>query len=186
MKISSINTLCFTACALLGSQFAAAADRISYDYAGAQFVDVNYDDADCDADGISVYGSKSLNNEFFVLGGLADLGGDWCDSTNLNLGLGYQTLFGADSSIYGALSFERLDFDDGDDDTGMILAVGIRGFVAPQLEGKLEVAHHTVFDGDTQLNGGAYYWFNPSLAATAEVSLGSEATSIGVGVRFNF
>lgn len=186
MKFTPIRTLCFTACALLGSHYAVAADRVSYDYAGVQFVDVNYDDADCDADGLSVYGSKALNNDFFVLGSFTDLGGDWCDSTDISLGLGYQTLFGADSSIYGALSFESLDFDNGDDDTGMILAVGIRGFVAPKLEGKVEVAHHTVFDGDTQLNGGAYYWFSPSLAGTAEISLGSEATAIGVGARLNF
>lgn len=186
MKLSSINTLCFTACALLGSHFATAADRISYNHVGAAFVDQDFDDADCNPDGLSIYGSKELNNDFFVQGSFADVSGDGCDVSGLALGLGYQTLFGADSSIYGALSFERLDPDYGDDDTGMILAVGIRGFVAPQLEGKLELAHHTVYDGDTQLNAGAYYWFNQSLAATADISLGSEATAIGVGVRFNY
>lgn len=186
MKLSHMSTFCFTACALLGSHYAAAADRISYDYVGAQYIDQDYDDASCNPDGLSIYGSKALNSDFFALGSLADVSGGGCDAMGLSVGLGYQTLFGADSSIYGALSFERVDPDNGNDDTGMILAVGLRGFVAPKLEGKIELAHHTVYDGDTQLNAGAYYWFNPSLAATGDLSLGSEATGIAVGVRFNF
>lgn len=185
MKISPLNALLFAAGSLLATQ-ALANDRISYNYVGAQFIDQDIDDADCDVDGLGIHGSMELNSEFFAVGSLSDLSGGYCDYTNLSAGLGYRSLFGADSSIYGALSFERSDVDNGDDDSGMVIAVGIRGFVTPEVEGKIELAHHTVYDGDTQLNAGAYYWFNPKIAATGDISLGSEASSIAVGVRFNF
>lgn len=186
MKFSQISTFCVLIGALLCSSFAVAANRISYNYMGAQFVDQDFDDADCSPDGLSIYGSSELNGDFFALGSLADVSGGGCDVKELSLGLGYQTLFGADSSIYGALSIEHMNPDHGENDTGMIVAVGIRGFVAPQLEGKIEVAHHTVYDGDTQLNAGVAYWLNRSVAATGDVSLGSEISGIGIGVRFYF
>lgn len=185
MKISPLSALLFAAGSLLATQ-ALANDRISYNYVGAQFIDQDLDDWNCDQDGLGIHGNMELNSEFFALGSLSDLSGGRCGAMALNAGIGYRTLFGADSSIYGALSFERVDADHGDDDSGMVVAVGIRGFVTPEVEGKVELAHHTVYDGDTQLNAGAYYWFNPKIAATGDISLGSEASSIAVGVRFNF
>lgn len=171
---------------LLASLTAEARPRISYDYVGAQFFEQDLDDFDCDQDGLAIGGSKSLNNDLFVLGSYADASGDECGSGNLQLGLGYHTLFGADSSMYGALSFEDVSADRGEDDTGIIVAAGLRGFLTNELEAKIELAHHTVYDGNTQVNGGVAYWFNTQFAATADLSLGSEATSIAVGLRMNF
>ena len=171
--------------ALISTQVLAS-DRISYNYVGFQFLNQDLDDSNCDQDGLNAYGSMALNSDFFVQGSLADLSGSGCGSTNLSVGLGYRTLFGADSSLYGSLSFERIDPDHFDDDTGMVLAVGIRGFITPEVEGRIELAHHTVYDGDTQLNAGAAYWFNAQFAATGDVTLGSETTGIGIGLRMNF
>ncbi len=170
----------------LASTQALALESVSYNYVGLQYLTQDLDDYNCDQDGLGVYGSHDLQDGFFVQGSLSDVSGDHCGSTTLAAGLGYHTLFGADSSIYGALSFERTDVDAGSDDSGLILAVGVRGYVTREVEARAEIAHHTIFDGDTQLNLGANYWFNQQFSATADLSLGGDATGIAIGLRMNY
>lgn len=174
---------------LTASATTMAADRISYNYAGVQFVDqdVDLDNGDCNQDGLRVNGSLELNDDFFVLGAVSDVSGNrGCGSEAITAGIGYQTLFGADSSIYGALSFERISPDIGSSDSGLVAAVGLRGFVLDKLEAKAEISHHTAFDGNTVLGGGVAYWFAPRFAVTGDVGLGSEASEVAVGLRLNF
>lgn len=174
---------------LTASATTMAADRISYNYAGVQFVDqdIDLDNGDCNQDGLRLNGSLELNDDFFVLGAVSDVSGNRnCGSETVRAGLGYHTLFGADSSIYGALSFENVSVDHGESDSGLVAAVGLRGFVLNKLEAKVELAHHTAHDGNTVLGGGVAYWFAPRFAVTGDVGLGSEASEIAVGLRLNF
>ena len=180
---------------LLSAPFAAAkgivksvakAD-VSYNYAGVQFTDQDIDNNNCSQDGIALNGSVEVHENFFALGSYSDLSGNsFCGAKTINLGAGYHTLFNQYASFYGALSFEDVSVDYGRDDSGLILAVGLRGFIHPNLEGKVEVAHHTVFDGNSAVNAGVVYWFNKQFAATGDVSLGTESSGIAVGLRVNF
>lgn len=185
----SIKTMSavIAAAGLLGSVSVLANSAISYNYAAIQFVDQNVDDNDCNQDGLRLHGNLDLNSDFFALGSYTDVSGGRCGNQALSVGIGYHTLFGADSSVYGALSFENISPDhNGDSDSGLIAAVGLRGFVNSNVEAKVEVAHHTAYDGNTMLNGGIAYWFAPNFSATADVGLGSEASEIGIGLRMNF
>lgn len=163
-----------------------AAPGISYNYAALQFVDQDVDDYDCNQDGLRLSGSLEINDDFFALGSYSDVSGGRCGSEAISAGIGYQTLFGADSSIYGALSFENISPDEGDSDSGLIAEVGLRGYFNSNLEARISVSHHTAFDGNTVLGGGISYYFAPQFSVTADVGLGSEASEIGVGVRMNF
>ena len=174
------------AVSLLGSASVMANNVISYNYAGIQYVEQDVDDYDCNQDGLRLGGSIELNDDFFALGSYSDVSGGRCGSENLSVGLGYHTLFGADSSIYGALSVENTSVDHGESDSGLIAAAGLRGFVANNTELKVELAHHTAFDGNTVLSGGVAYWFAPTVSATADAGLGSEASEIALGLRVNF
>jgi hypothetical protein len=173
---------------LLTSLGAEARPKLSYTYAGAQFFDQDLDDADCSQDGIQIYGSYALNSDIYAIGSFADANSDRCfDSNDFQIGMGYHTLFGADSAIYASLSFEHVSLSgNGDNDTGLVIAGGLRGFVTNELEGRIGLAHHTVYDGDTALNAGVAYWFNPKISATGDLSLGSDVTGIGIGLRINF
>ncbi len=185
--MKKLSQVLFVASAVLASSYSLAKSAIDYNYVGIQYFDQNLDDADCSQDGLSLNGSMELNSDFFVLGNYADASGDkWCGSKTLSAGVGYQTLFGADSSAYGTLSLEDTSVDYGDDDSGLVVAAGLRGFVKPQLEGKIEIAHHTAFDGNTVITGGGAYWFDPQFAATGEVSLGSDVSGIAIGLRVDF
>ena len=186
MKITQISNILLTTCALLGAQSCLAKSAVSYNYAGLQYLSQNLDDADCSQDGLSLNGSMELDSDFFALGSYTDVSGSHgCGSETINLGGGYRTLFGADSSLYGTLSYENTSVDYGHSDSGLIAAVGLRGFYQANLEAKIELAHHTAFDGNTVLTGGVAYWFDPRFSATGEVSLGSDASGIAVGVRMS-
>lgn len=165
---------------------AAAQDRISYDYVGAQLVVQDLDDYNCDQDGLSVFGSASLNREFFVSGSVSDVSGDHCGSTSINANIGYQTLFGADSSVYGTVGVQVVDVDWGDNDSGLRIAGGVRGFVAPQLEARLEVAYESLADGNIAVTGGASYFLNRNVALVGEISLGTDVSGAGIGARYHF
>jgi hypothetical protein len=187
MKLSHLSSILITSCALLSAPLTWAKSAVSYDYAGIQYLSQNLDDADCSQDGLNIYGSMELNSDFFAIGSLADVGGSKnCGSSTLSLGAGYQELFGADSSIYGTLSYENTSVDHGHSDSGLVAAVGLRGFFQPNLEAKIELAHHTAFDGNTVINGGLVYWFQSNLAATGDLSLGSDTSGIAVGLRMSF
>lgn len=165
---------------------AYAAPGISYNYAGLQYVDQDLDDANCDQDGLRLNGSLELSSDFFAVGYISDVSGGRCGSEALGVGIGYRTLFGADSSIYGTLSAEHISPDGSGSDTGLVAAIGLRGFVLNNLEAKVELSHHTVYDGNTVLGGGVAYWFAPQFAVTGDVGLGSEVSEVAVGVRMNF
>lgn len=174
------------AVSLVASASVMARPAISYNYAGVQYVDQDVDDYDCSQDGLRVYGSYELNSDFFALGSFSDVSGGGCGSQALSVGLGYQTLFGADSSIYGTVSFENISPDYGSSDSGVVVAGGLRGFINNNLEAKVELAHHTVGDGNTVLGGGVAYWFQPTMSVTGDLGLGTEASEIAVGLRVNF
>nr|WP_324257053.1 hypothetical protein [Cellvibrio fontiphilus] len=174
------------AAGLLGSVNAMANSPLSYNYGALQFVNQDVDDYDCNQDGLRVSGSLELNSDFFAVGSFSDLSDGRCGSDALSIGIGYHTLFGADSSLYGTLSAENIDVDYGDSDSGLVAAVGLRGFIDHKVEAKVQLAHHTAFDGNTVLSGGIAYWFANRFAATADVGLGTESSEIGLGVRMNF
>ena len=176
---------------LLSASFAeaktVAKSDVNYNYAGIQVIDQNVDRYNCSQDGLALNGSVEVVGSFFVLGSYTDVSGNnYCGSETISIGGGYHTAFDENLSIYGALSFEDASVDYGRDDSGLVVAVGLRGFLNQEIEGKVEVSHHTVFDGNTVLGAGAVYWFHPKFGATADVGLGTELSHIAVGLRVSF
>lgn len=185
MKKILIPTIALATALAASPSFAKS--PMDYSYAGIQYFDQDLDDADCNQDGFNLYGSLEITSDLFAVASLADASGNrGCGSETIRAGIGYQTLFGADGSIYGTLSYENTDADIGEDDSGFVGAVGIRGFVARALEAKIELAHHSAYDGNTVVNGGVAYWFNQQFAVTGDASIGSDASAIAAGIRMNF
>ncbi|MDO3382643.1 outer membrane beta-barrel protein [Gilvimarinus algae] len=166
---------------------AAPNSAVSYDYAGVEYVEQDLDDYDCNQDGLSAYGSMTINGPWFAVAEVTDVSGNkGCGSSTLAAGGGYHTPLNSQWDLYGTLSVERTDPDNGSSDTGLVAAAGARGWLLQRLEGKAELAHHTAFDDTTSLNLGANYWFVPSLAATLDTSFSDEGNAIEVGARLNF
>lgn len=194
MKKSVIGCAVVSSLMLLGSTaFAATAKKplpkndFDYNFVELQYFSQNLDKFDCSQHGLMATGSVELNAEFFARAGLADVNGNkGCGSETVNIGVGYRTLLNSDVSVYGALSYEETSPDHGDKDSGLVAALGFRTYLNDQLEGNVEVAHHTAFDGSTDLTGGVVYWFDPRFAATGSVTFSSDANSFAFGVRMKF
>lgn len=188
MKATKLATMFLASLTLVGvSATASANSGLSYNYAGLQYFSQDLDDFDCDQDGLNLYGSLELNSDFFARGSFSDASGNHgCGAQAFSVGAGYRTAFSSQSSVYGALSFEDISPDHGDGDSGLIVAGGIRTILGNNLEGRLEVAHHTVGDGTTELVGGLAYAFNPTFSLTGDVSFGSDQTTFAFGIRAHF
>lgn len=172
---------------LAASASVATAKPVSFNYAQVQFVNQDLDDYNCNQDGLRLKGSFELNDDFFVPISFSDVSGNrGCGSNAIDVGIGYHTLFGADSRVYGTLSYEHISPDHGDSDSGLAAAIGLRGFVQHNLEARVEVSHHVAGNGNTVLGGGIAFYVMPTLAATADVGLGTEASEIAVGLRLDF
>jgi len=160
---------------------------MNYTYAGIKYESQQLDKYNCDQDGLSLYGSFDLNGQWFAQGSYTDVSGDKdCGSETLSIGAGYRAAFKNSMDIYGSISFEDTSVDLGESDSGIVLAGGLRGYLAHQLEGKIEVAHHTAFDGTTLINGGLVYWFNTQFAITGDLSFGSDTNVLAIGARMTF
>lgn len=188
MKTKNLAKLLLASITIMGAQAVVAkpAALPSFNYAGIQFSSQDLDKYDCKQDGIGLNGSFAINSDFFARGSFSDVSGDTCGSQSLSVGAGYRAQFRSQSSIYGVLSFEDISPDSGDGDSGLVLAGGIRGYLTNDLEGKVEVAHHTAFDGDTEIIGGLAYSFDKNFALTGDLSVGADQNTLAVGVRYNF
>lgn len=164
-----------------------AASNASYNHVGVQYVDQNLDDFDCSQDGLNLYGNLDIDGAWFGRAAITEVSGNrGCGSTTVSAGGGYRTLFNDTFDMYGTLSFESTSPDAGGSDSGMVLAAGLRGFIGDDLEGRLEFAHHAIFDGTTAVNAGVAYWFSPRFSATVDLSFSADTTSMGFGARMNF
>lgn len=182
-----IKPLHAMALVLAVTAYPAHSASVSYTYAGLSYIEQDLDDYDCNQDGLSVYGSYALDNHWFALGTLTDVSGNkGCGSTTLRAGAGYTTLLAPGWDIYGSLSAERTEPDYGSSDTGLVAALGVRGWALQQLETRAEIAHHTVFDDTTEFNLGTNYWFSRAAAATLDLSFSDTGEAIALGARINF
>lgn len=165
----------------------AAPAGLSYTYAGIQYVDQSWEDggAECDQDGLSVYGSLDIRDNWFAVGSFTDVSGDFCGSSTVTVGGGYRTAYNEIFDMYGTVSFQSVSPDGWSSESGIGLEAGLRGFLKPQLESRFAVFHSTTFE-DTGILGGLAYWFQPNIAGTADLSFSSETTAFAIGARMNF
>lgn len=168
------------------SNYKPRAPAVNYTHAGVRYLYQDLDKYNCDQDGINLYGSLDIQDGWFARAGYSDVSGDVCGSSNVVAGGGYHARFDQNLDMYGTLSFESISPDEGDSDSGMIIAGGLRGFLSGSLEGGLEIFHSTTFDGTTGINGLLAFWFTPAVALTGEVGLASDVTTFAVGARLNF
>ncbi len=160
--------------------------RPTYTFAGLKYVNQDLDDFDCDQDGLLIDGSYDLDGAIFLRGSFGDVSGDNCGSSSFKLGAGYRVGWGETSHVYGALSFQDVSVDRGESDSGLAIAGGVRGYVAPGIEGYAELEYSTLYDNDLFFNIGSAYWFNGQFAATGDITLGGDQTTFAIGGRMSF
>ncbi len=162
------------------------APALSWTHAGVQYINQSLDDFNCDQDGIGVYGNLAVSDDWYVSGAYTDVSGAPCGSSSFTVGGGYHQPFNDTFDWYGAIAFQTVSPDYGSSDSGIRLGGGLRGFLNPRLESRVELFHVTTHDGSTGIGGGLAYFFQPDIAGTFDLSFTSDSTAFAIGARLNF
>ena len=163
------------------------APGITYTYAGVRYINQSIDGSgiDCDQDGLNLFGSLDLKEGFFAKASYSDVSGNHgCGSSSFSAGAGYHTAYSDTVDMYATLSF--VSVSEGDNDSGLEFAGGMRTFLTEVVEGSVELYHGTYGLEETGIRGTVDYWLNESWTVNGGVALGSDSTTFGLGARYAF
>lgn len=206
------------ALALAIAPFAAAAGELSYSYLEGGYAQLNSElpsvvlgdlpplrlqAEDVEAGGFFINGSRALGESLQVLAGYKS-GRDDTRLSNgafsleadvelrqLHLGLGYRHGLSERADLIAEASYLHTDVEiDGTDVGGddARIAVGVRGLLAPQVEGWLK-GHYSdgdVYDGAFSATLGGQYRFNRLWGVTLEAEFGGDSSVVTLGARASF
>lgn len=159
---------------------------LSYNLAELRFVDVDRNGGD----GFRLNGSYRLQGNWLLVGGLTrlDFNND-VDSTTVEIGGGYVWPYRNGWDFLANLRLVRSDvsFPLGSaDDTGIGIAGGVRGMIAPQFEVRGAVNHISLDNSDTYLELAGDYYFTPNFAAGLSVEFAGDTDAWTLGARWYF
>lgn len=192
MRFKSISAFATTAALL---PFLAQAEGLSYSYLDAAYINTDIDQFDEEVDGFALRGSFEITEQVFLFAGYAnqstEVFGTDIDVEQMNVGVGYAWPLAPSTDIYGKVGYVSAEIDAGGfdaDDDGYLLAVGLRGRPADQLELEGAVNYVDLSDSgdDTSVGLAARWFFTEQFAVGVEGEFGDDATTYGVGVRWNF
>ena len=174
---------------------AAMAGDISYSYLDANYVHVDPDGTNTNADGFGLRGSMSITDNVFMFADYSDVGFniDWADvrQRDYSVGAGFAIPASQNTSFYGKLSYVRAEAalpGPNLSDNGYGLAAGIRTRATDrlELEGAVSYKDYDTFGSDTSVNLAARYFIAPTFAVGVETSLSDNAKVYGVGFRWQW
>lgn len=174
------------ASALLMATAAAHAAPFSYDLVEGGFGEID------EADSLFLKGSKALDKNLYVLGGLYAIDEQNVDGFYLEGGLGYHLPLSkqADLVLNGQLLYGDLDTPGGGvDDLGAILRAGVRFTPVDrvELEGNLAFSSNdTLIDDGIGLDVYGRYFFNKQFSGALGLHSDTELDGLSLSVRYNF
>ena len=179
--------------ALLAPIAATQAEGIGYDYVDLGYVTTDFDGVSKDADGFVLRGSLEVIDDWFVYGRYSNQGikfaGSDLDVERFSVGGGYAWSFAPNMDLYGKLGYTKFEADFGDaDDDGYELAVGLRArpLSTLELEGSINYVDLSDSGDDTSLGLAALWYITERVALGVEGEFADEATTYGIGVRWEF
>jgi len=173
----------------------AQADNLSYSYVDFAYINTELDDFDEEIDGFALRGSVEITEQAFVFGSYVDQStsvfGEDLDVRCYGVGLGYAWPVSDTADFYGKVGYVETEAEFAGfsaDDDGFSLGVGLRGRVAEQfeLEGAVTYIDLSESGDDTVLGLGARWYFTDVFSLGVELETDDDATTYGVGGRFNF
>ncbi|PJJ97561.1 hypothetical protein CO641_11440 [Lysobacteraceae bacterium NML91-0213] len=181
------------AAALPFAASAQSASALSYNYVEGGYIATK---VDLDADGFAARGSVAFHPNFH---GFGEFQRQEIDNANRDfdqwrLGIGYNHGISAKADLVTRVAYEKFDAGrDGDgnriDTNGYSVEVGLRGALAPQVEGYAMAGYEDYgrnFDDDFYGRLGAQWKFTPNWGVSGEVKFAGGDTQWFVGPRFTW
>ena len=148
--------------------FSIHANDISYSH-----IDLTYNSYD-NADGYTIGGSFEFADNVYAIGELSNITLDNIniDYAGLQIGVGYNYEIAPSTELVGEISFLNLDIDGGGgisiDDSGYILAFGLRKMLMPNIEFHAKLEYVDIFESsETDFAIGGMYYFENQFALGA-------------------
>ncbi len=192
------SLLALTLLAALPLAAANAAEGVSYTYVEGGYAATNTDAGD--ADGIAINGSGAISPNFHLFGGYSnqEIDGSNIDFDQWRVGVGYNHEVNPRLDLLTRIAYEK--FDAGRDFFGNKLQAdswsveaGVRGALAPNLEGHALAGYENGEDFDGRNRSGDFYGrvgaqlkFNPTWGISGDVKFVDGDTQFFVGPRVSF
>jgi outer membrane protein with beta-barrel domain len=171
---------------------AAQAEDMSYSY-----IDLGYAETDLDGgpsgDGFGARGSIGFGENFFAFTDYLTQDFGPVDVDVVSVGLGGHLSIAENVDLVGRAGYLQADASAGGfstDEDGYVVAAGLRGRVADQVELEGNVIHRDLggsgSSGDTAVAVGGRYYFTDAVAVGAEYEHSDDGATIFAGVRFSF
>ena len=172
---------------------AQSASALSYNYVEGGYIATN---SDLDADGFAARGSVAFHPNFHAFGGFQrqDVDNTPVDFDEWRIGIGYNHAISPNADLLTRVAYEKFDagrdiFGNRYDPDGFSVEVGLRGALAPQLEGYALAGYEDYGDfyGDDFYGRlGAQWKFTPNWGVSGDVKFAGGDTQWFVGPRFTW
>lgn len=166
--------------------------EFSYDWVGASYGNVDFDDLNVDGDGFGFDVTLGIAESFHLFGAAETADLDFnVDLTRWRAGIGYNTPLSETVDVIGQLSYERIDIDTtigGGDDDGFGLGVGIRVDATSlvELNGAIRYVDFSDSGDDTVLDAGVLFNLTESFSVGLNGTFDDDVNTYRLAGRFYF
>jgi hypothetical protein len=181
------------------ASFSLAAEETSLSYTHAGIGYETGDIADIDFSGFGLYGSKALNDSFFLIASYLSIESDDqftlgfatddIEATGFNFGIGFHTPINSTVDFVSTLSYSDVELEfagDSEDGNGYVLAAGVRALPSDVLELSAFIDYADIEDGsETGYSLGARYFTTPDISLDLGYGSSDDFDAITFDVRFD-
>ena len=181
------------------ASFSVAAQESALSYTSAGIGYETGDIADIDFSGFGIYGSKALNDSFFLIASYLSIESDDqftdgfftddIEASGFNFGVGFHTPINSTVDFVSTLSYSDVEVefgDDSEDGNGYILAAGVRALPSDVLELSAFIDYADIEDGsETGYSLGARYFTTPDISLGLSYGSSDDFDAVSFDVRFD-
>ncbi len=181
------------------ASFSVTAEETALSYTHAGIGYETGDIADIDFSGFGIYGSKALNESFFLTGSYLSIESDDqftdgpvtddIEATGFNFGVGFHTPINSTVDFVSTLSYSDVEAefaDESEDGNGYILAAGVRALPSDVLELSAFIDYADIEDSsETGYSLGARYFTTPDISLGLGYGSSDDFDAITFDVRFD-
>jgi len=175
-----------TAVLLSAFSFGAMAETPSFNFVEIGLTQFDNDDSSIEVDGFEFDFNYDFSENYYFSADYTDVEDGQFDSTLTNLGFGYKSEISNYSTVFSQIDWANIENNNGGDENGYRLGVGIRSNFTRDLELTAMYEYLDLDESSNIYTVGAAYKVSNDYSVYADYKNSSDVDQFSVGVRFNF